>query len=204
MALPICQIDASHNRTKTRRFSMRLKNSQTRYGAPAIALHWLMLLLLIAVYACMELRGIYPKGSALRDGIKTWHYMLGLSVFGLVWLRLAFALIGTTPDIKPAAPKWQMRLALAMKVALYAFMIGMPLLGWLLLSAEGKPMPSFFGVQLAALIAENKELGKQIKELHETFATVGYFLIGLHAIVGLYHHYIVRDNTLRRILPSRH
>ncbi|MFT5644665.1 MAG: hypothetical protein ACI83P_002224 [Janthinobacterium sp.] len=143
MALPICQIDASHNRTKTRRFSMRLKNSQTRYGAPAIALHWLMLLLLIAVYACMELRGIYPKGSALRDGIKTWHYMLGLSVFGLVWLRLAFALIGTTPDIKPAAPKWQMRLALAMKVALYAFMIGMPLLGWLLLSAEGKPMPSF-------------------------------------------------------------
>jgi cytochrome b561 len=59
-------------------------------------------------------------------------------------------------------------------------------------------------VQLAALIAENKELGKQIKELHETFATVGYFLIGLHAIVGLYHHYIVRDNTLRRILPSRH
>ena len=75
------------------------KNNKTAYGAASIGLHWLMLLLLAAVYACMELRGIYPKGSALRDGIKAWHYMLGLSVFGLVWLRIGFQLLGATPEI---------------------------------------------------------------------------------------------------------
>jgi cytochrome b561 len=182
---------------------MGWKNSRTRYGAVSIGLHWLMLLLLAAVYGCMELRGIYPKGSALRDGIKAWHYMLGLSVFGLVWLRIALQLIGGAPEIKPAPPRWQLRIALLMKLSLYALMIAMPLLGWSVLSAAGKPIPYFFGLQLAPLIAENKDLAGQIKEIHETLAVVGYFLIGLHAVAGLVHHYLRRDNTLLRMLPSR-
>ncbi len=180
---------------------MSWKNNRTTYGAAAITLHWLMLLLLIAVYACMELRGMYPKGSALREGIKSWHYVLGLSVFGLALLRLAIQWAGGTPEIKPAAPPWQLRSALLMKVALYALMICMPLLGWALLSAGGKPVPYFFGWELPALLAENKDLAAQIKEIHETVAVLGYFLIGLHTVAGLYHHYIVRDNPLRRMLP---
>jgi cytochrome b561 len=112
-------------------------------------------------------------------------------------------LIGGAPEIKPAPPKWQMRFALLMKLSLYALMIAMPLLGWSVLSAEGKPIPYFFGLQLVPLIGENKDLASQIKEIHETFAAVGYFLIGLHAVAGLVHHYIRRDNTLLRMLPSR-
>ena len=96
-----------------------------------------------------------------------------------------------------------MRFALLMKLSLYALMIAMPLLGWSILSAEGKPIPYFFGLQLGALIGENKALGLQIQEVHQTFGKVGYFLIGLHAVAGLYHHYIRRDNVLLRMLPSR-
>lgn len=88
-----------------------------------------------------------------------------------------------------------------MKLALYVFMIGMPLLGWLLLSAKGTPIP-FFGMHFAALIAENKALAESIKELHETVATIGYFLIGSHAAAALVHHYVLRDDTLRRMLPG--
>ena len=80
-------------------------------------------------------------------------------------------------------------------------MIGMPILGWLLLSASGKPIP-FFGLHLPALISENKSVADTIKEIHETGGTVGYFLIGFHAAAGLFHHYFVRDNTLLRILPK--
>ena len=61
-----------------------------------------------------------------------------------------------------------------MHVALYALMIGMPLAGWLILSAEGKPIP-FFGLQLPALISENRPLAKLIEEVHETVGTLGYF-----------------------------
>jgi cytochrome b561 len=173
-----------------------------RYGAVSIALHWLMLVLIAAVYACIELRGNFPKGSDMREGLKTWHFMLGLSVLVLALLRLLVSLSGTAPAIEPPPPAWQRLSATLMHWALYALMIGMPLLGWLILSAEGKPIP-FFGFEWPALIGEGKAAAEWAKELHETAGTIGYFLIGLHALAALLHHYIVRDNALQRMLPQR-
>ncbi|MGZ4981019.1 MAG: cytochrome b [Methylobacter sp.] len=181
---------------------MNWRNSTDRYGALSIGLHWLMLLLIIAVYACIELRGLFPKGSDPREAMKAWHYMLGLSALVLVSLRLAMHIIGPTPDIEPDPPKWQKTFARIMHLALYVFMIGMPMAGWLMLSAAGKPIP-FFGLHLPALINESEPLAKLIKGIHKTGGTVGYFLIGLHAAAALFHHYIVRDNTLRRMLPGQ-
>jgi cytochrome b561 len=181
--------------------AMKWRNSTDRYGLLSVGLHWSMLLLLVAVYACMELSDFYPKGSDSRAALKTWHFMLGLSVLVLVWIRLVEHVFGLVPRIEPNPPGWQMLLAKLMHLALYVFMIGMPLLGWLTLSAEGKPIP-FFGLELPALIDESKDVAKSIKEIHETGATVGYFLVGLHAAAALFHHYVLRDNTLRRMLPS--
>ena len=179
---------------------MSWKNTSLRYGALPIAMHWLMLLMMAATYACIELRELYERGSEPREALKTWHFMLGLSVFALVWLRLLLRLGAPTPEIVPAPPRWQQRLAGAMHLALYGLMIGMPIGGWLVLSAAGKPIP-FFGLELPPLIGENKELGKTIKEIHETVGVVGYWLIGLHAAAALAHHYLLRDNTLLRMLP---
>ena len=177
------------------------KNSANRYGSLSIGLHWLMLLLLIAVYASIELHELFPKGSDPRAALKTWHFMLGLSVFALVGLRLAIHLSGPTPRVVPTPAKWQRRSATFMHFALYAWMVGMPLGGWLLLSAAGKPIP-FFGLQLPALVGENKGVADLLEEIHEIGGTVGYFLIGFHSAAALFHHYISRDNTLVRILPE--
>ena len=181
---------------------MQWRNNTERYGALSIGLHWLMLLLLVAVYACIELREFFPKGSDPREALKTWHYMLGLSVFVLVWLRLATNIIGHFPRIEPEPPRWQKWSARLMHLLLYILMICMPLAGWLMLSAEGKPIP-FFGLHLPALINENKNTAELIKEIHVTAGTVGYFLIALHALAALIHHYVMRDNTLWRMLPIR-
>ena len=178
---------------------MDWRNNTQRYGVLSIGLHWFMLLLIAAVYACMELRDIYPKGSVGRDTMKTFHYMLGLSVLLLALLRLSLAAAGPAPAIVPPLPKWQALTALLMKAGLYALMIGLPIAGWLILSASGKAIP-FFGLALPPLIAKSKDAADTIKELHEAGATAGYFLIGLHAAAGLYHHYVVRDNTLKRMM----
>lgn len=178
------------------------KNSADGYGALSISLHWLMLFLLVAVYATMELKSIYPKGSSPREAMKVWHYMLGLSVFGLAWLRLGASFLGATPVVLPAMPASQALAAKAMHLALYALMLAMPVLGWLTLNASGTPAP-FWGLELPELIGKSKGTAKLLKEIHETFATVGYFLIGLHAAAALYHHYLRRDNTLKLMLPRR-
>jgi superoxide oxidase len=179
-------------------------NSRTtnRYSIPLIALHWLMLVLIVVVYACIELREFYPKGSAIREAFKTWHYLLGLTVFALVWLRLLARFAGWVPPIVPSPPKWQLRVAHVVEFAIYVFVIAMPVLGWLTVSAEGKTV-SFFGLELPRLIGENKGLAKQFEDVHGLIGNVGYALIGIHALAALIHHYIQRDNTLRRMLPTR-
>lgn len=181
---------------------MSWKSTRTRYGLVPIALHWLMLLLLAAVCATMELKSIFPRGSAQRDALAAWHYLLGLSVFVLVWLRLLARAAGTAPLIEPPPPPWQAMLARLAHGALYALMIALPLLGWLTLSARGTPV-TYLGVELPALVGANKPLAGWLKEIHEALATAGYFVVGLHAAAALYHHYVRHDNTLRQMLPVR-
>lgn len=173
-----------------------------RYSNLSIALHWIMLLLLAAVYACMELHESFPKGSDLRNTLKTWHFMLGIVVFVLAWLRIVARVISPTPPIQPTPPAWQSILAKLMHLALYALMIAMPLGGWLMINAAGKPVP-FFGFELPILIGEDKALGKQIHELHETFGVIGYWLIALHTVAAIYHHRVMKDDTMLRMLPGR-
>jgi len=179
-----------------------LANNRDRYNLSSIILHWLMLLLIVGAYAAIELREFFPKGSDPREMLKIWHYMLGLSVLGLVWVRIAARLIWLAPQPAPETPAWQLLVAKATHFALYALMIGMPLAGWLILSAEGKSIP-FFGLGLPALIGSNEVLADRIEELHELGGRLGYWLIGLHAAASLFHHYLVGDRVLARMLPRR-
>lgn len=181
---------------------MSLKNTGDRYGAISIAMHWLMFLLIVAVYSCIELREFFPKGSDPRNALKAWHFTLGLSVFVLVWLRLLLTLVQVTPRIDPEPVRWQMVLAKLVHVALYLLMFIMPVLGWLILSGEGHSVP-FYGASLPPLMGENEQLAELLEEVHEIGGTIGYVLIALHTAAALFHHYLIKDNTLLRMLPSR-
>jgi superoxide oxidase len=173
-----------------------------RYSVASIILHWLMLLLLVAVYATIELREYFPKGSEPREAFKMWHFMLGLSVLGLVWFRVAARLLWAAPYASPGEANWRQVIAKVTHLALYAFMIGMPIAGWLILSAEGKSIP-FFGFELPALVGQNEQLAERTEEIHELGGTIGYWLIGIHAAASLFHHYVLRDRVLARMLPAR-
>ena len=97
---------------------------------------------------------------------------------------------------------FQKRCAEALLAVAVTVMVAMPLLGWLQLRAAGEPIP-FFRLQLPPLIGEGRALANQLNDVHETIGTIGYWLIGLHAAAALVHHYLMRDNTLVRMLPRR-
>lgn len=181
---------------------MSWKNTAIRYNSVSIALHWLMLLLFIAVYASIEFSGAFPKGSDSRSTLKALHFSFGLLVFFMVWLRLAMRLLSPPPSLEPSLPYWQRQAARLAHAALYALMIALPLAGWLALSAAGKPI-NFFGLEFSALIDENISIARPIRKLHKTVGNAAYLLIGLHAALALFHHYVRRDNTLRRMLPKQ-
>ncbi|MBD9442658.1 cytochrome b [Pseudomonas sp. PDM04] len=180
---------------------MTRDNTPQHYGKLSITLHWLMLALFVGVYGCIEIKGLLPRGDNMRSLFLGLHGVFGLGIFALVWLRLLGRLT-PRPAITPKPPAWQTGVSHLMHLALYGLMIGTPVLAWLMLAAGGKPVP-YFGFSLPAPIALDPDLAKQLKYWHELLGSTGYWLIGLHAAAGLFHHYYVGDNTLRRMLPKR-
>jgi cytochrome b561 len=179
-----------------------MTTTANRYPAASIFLHWAMMILIGATYAAIQLRELFPKGSDIREGFKTWHFMLGLTVLVLVVVRIIIRLMSSAPPITPTPRRWQSLASKAVHGALYALMLGMPVAGWIILSAKDVPVP-FFSLTLPPLVAPDKGLGDWVKDIHETVGEIGYWLIGLHAAAALAHHYLWKDDTLRRMLPFR-
>jgi cytochrome b561 len=173
-------------------------HTPSRYSPVMIGLHWLMFVLLVAVFATIEMRQLFPRGSDTRELVKALHFMLGICVLLLVVVRLAVRFSSATPAILPPPKPWEKLLALIVHGSLYAFMIFMPIAGWLILSAEGQGVP-FFGLELPPLIGEDKAFAGQVEDLHKQVGEIGYYLIGLHVVAGLFHHYVRRDNTMLRM-----
>lgn len=173
-----------------------------RYSRLSIALHWLMLGLVTAAYLFVELRELFPRGTPQREFMRSAHASVGLAVLALAVVRLIARLHGGAPPLEPAVPARQRLASRGVHAFLYALMIGLPLAGWLLLSLRGDPVP-FFGLELPALAGEDEALAKRLRGWHGDAGRIGYALIGLHAAAALLHHFVWRDDTLRRMLPQR-
>lgn len=182
---------------------MNTSQPTLRYPTSAVMLHWLVLLLVVAAYACILLRVNFERGSDIREALKAWHFMLGLSVLAATLLRAGLrAFVWKAPPITPPPPRFLHWLSVAAHLAIYLWLVAMPIAGWTVLSAEGDPIP-FLGLELPPLTGVNEPLAKQVEGLHEVGGTLGYVLLGLHAAAALLHHYFMKDNTLVRILPPR-
>lgn len=162
--------------------------STDRYGLLVIATHWLMLALLIAIYAAAEL------------GRTNWHISLGMLVLPLLALRLIGRATSPVPPIVPALPAMQLRLAGFIHFLLYLFLLAMPLLGWLAVNARGEHA-TLLGYALPDLAGPDARRGAALVLWHRLIGDVGYGLIAFHTIGTLFHHYFVKDNTVTRMLP---
>lgn len=180
---------------------MSIKNDAQRFGAAARSLHWAVALIVIAAIVFVEIHGLFPKGSEPRKAVVDIHVQLGLMAFGLTWLRLAWRAGNPPPAITPAPQAWESLLATLLHVALYAALLALPLLGVVMNQAAGKEF-TFLGLSLPVFVAENKPLGKSLKEAHELIGNVVIGLIAVHALAAFWHHFVKRDNTLVRMLPA--
>lgn len=174
----------------------------THYTTVAKSLHWLMALLILAMLAL----GFYMTDLPLSpDKLQyySWHKWAGVSVFILVWVRLAWRLMFPPPSL-PANLSSTVKLAAhAGHWALYALMVVIPLTGWLTSSAKGFQTVWFGVLPLPDLLAKDKVLGGQLAQLHEALNIGLLLLISGHAAAALWHHFVHKDDTLRRMLPAR-
>lgn len=172
-----------------------------KYAPVSIALHWITVILMLGIYISIEVHEMIPRGNPLRGAMEDWHIYLGLCMLPLGLYRLLINIRLKAPAITPRPPQWQMQITKLMKIYLYMLMIAMPVVGWLYLSAEGEAVRLFF-IPLPGIAPVSETLAEFAGEAHEIVGVSGYLFIAVHALAGLYHHYLVKDDTLQRMLPD--
>lgn len=180
---------------------MQFRNNDSRWGVVAQSFHWLIALLILAAWLTNQLHEAAPKHSPESAQWLNYHKSVGISVFLLIWFRLAWRLIGGVPKAIVVAP-WQERLSQLVHLGLYLAMIGMPVTGILMTEYGGHPA-SWFGVfDLPALVTPNKDTGHTYHFLHTDVIWLGLLgLLGLHLAGALWHHFLLKDSVLKRMLP---
>lgn len=183
--------------------TLPLKNTRDQWGLVAQVLHWLIFLVIVGAWLAVEMHEDYPKGSAERAQLMALHKSLGLSVFFLVWLRLGWRLGNDVPTPEPG-PRWQQWSSSLVHAALYLLMIVMPLSGLFMQQFEGHAVAWFGLFEIPPFVTPDKAMGKLLEDIHtEVLWPLLLGLVGLHVLAALWHHFVRRDRTLRRMLPWR-
>ncbi|MDD3884350.1 MAG: cytochrome b [Gallionella sp.] len=171
-----------------------------RYTLTAISLHWLMAVLLFGIFPL----GIYMHDLPLSPAklqLYSYHKWIGVTVFMLVLLRLLWRATHKPPPLPFGMPRWQEWASGAVHALLYLLMLVVPVSGWLMSSAKGFKTVWFGIVALPDLVAKDKALGEWLGEVHEVLSFTLALLIVLHVAAALKHHFLERDDVLRRMLP---
>ncbi len=180
---------------------MLIYNSSKGYGAIPQAIHWLTVILVVVAWILGLFGDDLPKGAPRAAG---WlvHVYAGLAVITLLVVRLAWNLFNPPPSAGPTTLGiWSVRLGRAAHYLLYALLIAVPVAGIVLQFARGDPIPIFGLAEIASPWVKDRAFSGNVKEVHEVLAHTLVIVAGFHAAAALFHHLVLRDRTLAKMLP---
>lgn len=182
----------------------RLGNTSECYGSVAMALHWAMAALLVGLVVLGLYVAQLPDAGFDKTKIRLilLHKELGILALMLAALRLAWRVGSLLPRLVEGLPEWQQVAARFVHLCLYALMFAQPLTGWVMSSAAGLPV-SFFGLfYLPNLVRHDEALFRFLLEVHRWLGYALTLLVAVHVGAALEHHFLLRDGTLRKMLPA--
>ena len=179
---------------------MSIRNTTRSWGSVSKAFHWVIVLLILNQWIIAERAEDLPKGPALIQAL-WWHKSFGITILMLALLRLAWRWLNPVPDLAAETRPWERVLARISHVLLYALIFALPLSGWLMSSARSFTVSWFGFLQLPNLVAPDPELYERLHDLHHLLFKVLVGVAALHVAGALKHHFIDRNDVLRRMLP---
>lgn len=176
---------------------MSLLNNPTQYGSVSKFFHWIIFFLVV----CMFFLGYFMgdiENKIIRGTVINIHKVTGITILSLMVLRLFWNLFNVKPTI-PNTQLWERILERSGHFLLYFVFFAMPISGWMMSVAAGKP-PHFFNFIFNLPLEPNKSLAELCVSIHNTLAIVIIVLVSLHVLAAIYHHVIKKDNVLTRML----
>ena len=176
--------------------------SDQGYGGLARLFHWLTAFLILALFALgWYMTDLEPSDPRTFD-LYQIHKSIGITVFVLALLRLAWRLTHKAPPWPEHMAPWERLAATGAHWALYGLILLQPLLGILQSNAANFPIVFWGSFELPALIGQSETLGYVLKRLHHLLANALAGLVLLHVGAALRHHFQLKDSILRNMLPS--
>lgn len=172
-----------------------------RYSPVAIGLHWLVGLMILISFGV----GTYMTDLSLSPTklqLYSWHKWAGVTIFGLVLVRIFWRFTHPVPPLPSEMPRWQRATATSAHYLLYALMIAIPLTGWLMSSAKGFQTVYFGVLPIPDLLEKSKDLGETLALVHSTLNFTMMAVVIAHVAGALKHHFVDKDGILRRMLPT--
>jgi cytochrome b561 len=181
-----------------------LKDSMTAtyYTRTAVTLHWLIAgFILAALFMGWTMTDMAISPARLKT--YNYHKWVGITVLTLALLRLLWRLTHRPPALLPM-PRWQRFAARGGHALLFGLMLVVPTSGWIYSNASGFPVVYLGKLPLPNLVARDKVLADRWHEVHEVLAITLAIVVALHVLAALQHHFVHKDNTLRRMFQWRH
>jgi cytochrome b561 len=180
-----------------------LENREDRYGAIALLFHWSMALLVIGLAALGLFMVALPDVGFNKTKISLviYHKEFGVLAFVLLAMRLSWRVTQILPRLVESLPQWQKISARFVQLCFYALLAALPLSGYLMSSAAGIPV-SFFGLgMLPDLVHRDADLFHRYEDVHQWLGYVLILFVLVHAAAALTHHFLSKDDSLRKMLP---
>ncbi|MBV8665353.1 MAG: cytochrome b [Burkholderiaceae bacterium] len=173
-----------------------------RYTKTAIALHWLIALLIICAFTLgltmVDIHGITPT----KLKYYSWHKWMGCTVFGLACLRLLWRLFHQAPPYPATMSRLQQRAATGVHGLLYLLIFAVPVSGYCYSLAAGIPVVYLGLIPMPVFMDPNPEWKPVLKLVHYWLNMTLLAAVSLHVLAALKHQFIDRDGIFRRILPN--
>jgi cytochrome b561 len=181
---------------------MQLRNSANRYGAVPRSLHWITVILVLIVWAVGTFEDVLPKGEARAMGLAI-HITAGLAILVVLAVRMVWRVVDPPPPPEPTMfGTWGDRASRLAHYTLYALLVVVPVIGIAVQFARGEPLPLFGFAEIASPWTADRASARSMKEVHEVLANALVILAALHAAAALFHHWVLHDRTLARMLPG--
>jgi cytochrome b561 len=181
---------------------MQWRNNTERYGAITQLFHWIIVALIITQFVLALRAEDLPLGVK-KIALLAQHKSVGMTVLALATVRIVWRFASRVPEVPSSTPAWQQHAARGSHTFLYLLLFLMPLSGWMMSSARNFPV-SWFGLfTFPDLVGADRALYERLHDVHELLATTLFVLAIVHALAALKHHFVDRDNVLRRMLPMR-
>lgn len=182
---------------------MLLKNTPTRFGHISIALHWLVALAVYGMFALglwMVTLGYYDNWYHQAPEL---HKSIGMVLFAVMILRLIWRFVSPPPKPLSSYSPLVRYSAVAAHLLMYVILFSIFITGYLIATADGKPIEVFGLISVPASLAGSGEQADLAGDIHLWLAWSVVIISLLHGLAALKHHFIDRDITLKRMLGHR-